>query len=428
VTARRTSAVVVALAARVAAAQPADDADRERVVDLEARLKTLEQTKRARFPIRISGYGDVGFFAAQGDGTGWRRDAGHVLFPQYGGYAWVFWGDLLATQVNSRGEVADLGQAPGVNRFDSIHAGGNPSFLVNELNLTIDAGLSERALFTASTNFVPRSGHDFALGDFVDVDIVQLEYIADRDGKTSLFVGKIESVLGIEYKTRKAPKRFGITPSLIARYTTGTAVGAKVRSKLADDHVILAAAVTNGSFGTEQFHFYKEIDTNAFKTLSARAALRWPVGRGVLELGASAQYGTEDGAPNGAGAMWFVDADAELELGRVDVKAEYIHGQAPGDPESMTYALDLRGGGYVETDVLVTSIVGVYGRAEFRDAHVAEGVQRLYITKGWRAVGGVRLTINPHAIVKAEYLHNGQYGGLPSIPADVFTISAVFAF
>src|SRR5689334_22149325 len=53
----------------------------ERLDELEARLATAEQTRRARFPIKLSGYGDLGWFATEGDGSGWRRDAGHVIFP-----------------------------------------------------------------------------------------------------------------------------------------------------------------------------------------------------------------------------------------------------------------------------------------------------------------------------------------------------------
>jgi len=398
-----------------------------RIDELEARLATAEQTRRARFPIRISGYGDLGAFATTGDGSGFRRDAGHVLFPNRSQYAWVFYGDLLATQINSRGDVADLGDPPGVQRFDSVHSRGNPTFLVNELNLTVNAGLGDKALFTSSVNFTPRTGTDFALGDSFDVDLAQLEWMPTDDGKTSIFVGKVDSVLGIEYRTRKAPQRFGITPSLLARYTTGTAVGVKVRSKLADDHIILAAAVTNGSFGTEQFHFFREIDTNSFKTLSGRGALRVPIGPATLEVGLSGQWGTQDGAPDGAGAMWFVGGDAELELGRLDVKAQWLRGRAPGDLVSMTYGLNLRPSGSIEADVIVTPVVGVFGRAEYRHADVNEGLERLYITRDWRATGGIRLAVHPNATIKLEYSHNGEYG-VPTIPDDDVTISAVLAF
>jgi hypothetical protein len=57
-----------------------------------------------------------------------------------------------------------------------------------------------------------------------DVDIAQVEWMPTESQRTSIFAGKIESVLGIEYRDRKADRRFGITPSLIARYTTGTAL------------------------------------------------------------------------------------------------------------------------------------------------------------------------------------------------------------
>ena len=73
-------------------------------------------------------------------------------------------------------------------------------------------------------------------------------------------------------------------------------------------------------------------------------------------------------------------------------------------------------------------MIGILGRAEFRDATVQQGVERLYITKNWRATAGLRLIFNPNAIVKAEYSHNGEYGGTPSIPDHVVTTSAVMAF
>jgi hypothetical protein len=408
------------------ARDPELDALASKVQELEDRLAA--QTQKPQFPIRLKGYGDVGMFATQGDGSGFRRDIGHQVYPGRTGYGWVFFGDLLATQINSRGDVADLGQAPGVERFDAVHSQGNLTFLVNELNLSIEAGLGSSALFTSSVNFTPRSGSDFALGDSFDVDLVQLEWMPTEDGNTSIFVGKVDSVLGIEYKERKAPERFGITPSLVARYTTGTAIGIKARTKLLGDHVVLAAAVTNGSFGTEQFHFFQETDSNDFKTLSGRAALRMAIGAGRLELGPSAQWGTQDGTPDGSGAMWFVGADAELQMPRFAVKAQWLKGKAPGDEVTMTYSLDLKQGGYVEANAIVTPILGVLGRAEFRDAEVAQGTARLYVTKNWRATAGIRLIFNPHAILKAEYAHNGEYGGSPSIPDDVVTTSAVMAF
>jgi hypothetical protein len=426
-------------AAPAAAPEPSDDDATEelepdtKAAELAARIQELEdklaaQNRRTDAPIKLSGYGDLGMFATQGDGSGFRRDIGHEMFPDRSGVGWVFYGDLLATQINSRGDVADLGEAPGVDRFDSVNSDGHLTFLVNELNLTVEAGIGPSVLFTSSVNFTPRTGNDFALGDSFDVDLVQVEWMPTDDGNTSIFVGKVDSVLGIEYKGRKAPQRFGITPSLIARYTTGTAVGVKARTKLANDRIVLAAAITNGSFGTEQFHFFQETDANDFKTLSGRAAIRIPLGAGLLELGPSGQYGTQDGTPDGTDAMWFMGVDAELALPRLDIKAQWLKGKGPGDEVSMTYALDLKQGGYVETNVILTPVIGVLGRAEFRDAEVQQGTARLYLTKSWRATAGLRLIFSPRAIVKAEYSHNGEYGDSPGIPNDVITTSAVMAF
>jgi hypothetical protein len=400
-----------------------------KVQELEDKLASLQnQQVNKPFPIKITGYGDLGAFAAQGDGTGYRRDIGHSAMPSLSNFGWVFYGDLLATQINSRGDVADLGQAPGVDRFDSVHSGGHLTFLVNELNVGVKAGLGPTALFTGSVNFTPRSGSNFNLGDSFDVDIAQLEWMPTDNGKTSIFVGKVDSVLGNEYKTRKASDRFGITPSLMARYTTGTAVGVKARTLLFDDHVILAAAVTNGSFVTEQFFFSQETDSNNFKTLSGRAALRFPILGGTLEVGPSGSWGTQDTTPDNGPKMWFVGVDAELAMPRIDIKAQWLKGKAPGDPDTMTYALDLKQGGYVEADVLVTPLIGVLGRAEFRDADMTLGQERMYLTRNWRATGGVRLSISPNATLKAEFSHNGEYANTPSIPDDVVTTSAVMAF
>jgi hypothetical protein len=419
-----------------AAAEPEEELDYDdktvqleaKIDELETRLTTTEESRKSRFPVTLSGYGDIGLFGTQGDGAGIRRDIGHEMFPEHSDIGWVFYGDLLGTQVNSRGDVADVGEVPGVDRFDSVNSEGHVTFLVNELNLTVNAGLGSQALFTSSVNFTPRTGSDFRLGDSFDVDLVQVEWMPTSDGNTSIFAGKVDSVVGVEYKRRKAINRFGITPSLLARYTSGTAVGLKARSRLLGEHLVLAAAITNGSFGAEQFHFFNEVDSNTFKTVSGRAAVRLPFGSGGFEAGPSGQWGTQDGAPDDADGMWFVGVDAELEISRVRLEAQWLKGKAPGDEVTMAYSLDLKQGAYVEGDVIVTPLIGIIGRAEFRNAEIQQGTERLYITKNWRTTGGVRFIFNPKAIVKAEYSHTGAYGGTPSIPDDVVTTSAVMAF
>ena len=111
--------------------------------ELEAELRSSEAARKSRFPIKLGGHGDLGFFATQGDGSGIRRDVAHTMFPEYQDVGWVFYGDLLATQVNSRGDVADLGELPGVERADPLNSEGT-DVLVNELNMTLTAGPARR--------------------------------------------------------------------------------------------------------------------------------------------------------------------------------------------------------------------------------------------------------------------------------------------
>jgi hypothetical protein len=370
------------------------------------------------------------------NGVGWIQDYGNRIFPDppYNQYTWTFLGDILGTPVNTRGEAADLGQAPGVDRFDSVASNGAPGFIANEINLTVSSGLTSSVLATASVNLMPRTGGDFALGDFLEVDLAQLEWVLTDDGGTSLFVGKTESLLGIEYRDRKSPNRFGVTPSLLARYTTGTALGIKLRSKLGpNDFLVLAGAVTNGSNTTEQFHFYDEIDTNAGKTASGRLSLRLPLPFD-LEIGASGSYGAQDRAMNNDGRLWFWGPDLLATLGPVDIKAQYLKGKSPGDPASDVYGLDLKGGAYLETGWMITPWLGVLGRGEYRDAFVWQGdpaaqggANRAYLTKSWRGTAGARIVFNERIVLKAEYLRNGEYGGIPEIRNDMFTSSLVFS-
>lgn len=418
-----------------------------RLAELEANLEQMRSLVQNRQPrVVVGGYIDLGFFIPQGDGSGIVSTSNSDLMSRFGvggNYGWVFLGDLLSTAVNSRGEVADLGSPAGAPpRYDSIHSGGAPGFVANEINMTMTSGIGPSLLATASLNFTPRSGSDFSLGDTFDADIAQLEWMPTSSQKTSIFVGKFDSVLGIEYRERKSNQRFGITPSLIARYTTGTALGLKVRSKFGpDDLFVVAGAVTNSSFTWEQFHFYEELARHPGKMASGRASIHPPLPVD-MELGLSGMYGPQDRSPNDSGKMWFWGVDYQLHLGNLDAKLQYLRGGAPGDyanPADEVYGLKLHGGGYLELDGMVLPWLGLIGRMEYRDADVwlgdpnapagtAAGANRLYVTRSWRATGGLRIVFNDRVILKTEYLHNGEYGGIPQIKNDVFTSSLVVIY
>ncbi|HXJ18998.1 MAG TPA: hypothetical protein VMT03_02110 [Polyangia bacterium] len=430
---------------------PAADADEPPPVEdrqeaLEEEVKQLRGVVQGRAPaITLSAYADLGFYATSGDGSGVIQDVGLPsarYFPQYANqYAWVFLGDLLAPAINSRGDVADLGNLPGVTREDPIHSNGAPGFIVNEVNLKLTGALGDSVLGTISADFLPRSGVDFSLGDSFEVDLAMLEWMIGRERRTEIAVGKFDSVIGIEYPDRKANVRYGITPSLIARYTTGTPIGLKVRTKLGpDDLLMFAAALTNGSSGIESFHFYDETDSNAGKTGSARLQLTLPLPFFVA-LGASGEYGAQDHALDSLHPLWFVGADFQLGLRRLLIKAEWLRGGSAGEVPGVAvgttpvYGLRLHNGGYVQAIVLMTPRFGVLARGDLRDALVwlgdpsqSGGADRLYVTKEWRLTVGAHATLTERIVAKVEYLHNGEYGGLPQIRDDVLTSSVVFSY
>ena len=444
-------AVAAPARAQDLSARPPDDAEPppaedDRTAELEEDVRQLRNLVVNRTPsLTLSGYGDIGFFVPQGDGSGIVQDVGPQAmrhFPQFfNGYDWVFLGDLLAPAINTRGEPADLGNLPGVNRQDLIDSNGAPGFIANELNLTLSSALAENVVGVGSVNFLPRTGTDFRFGDAFDVDLLSLEWKVGPQRRTSIYVGKFESVIGIEYPERKSNRRFGITPSLIARYTTGTPLGLKVRSRFGEkEWLIVAAALTNGSSVIEPFHFYDELDSNAGKTASGRLAIALPLPVRV-ELGVSGSYGAQDRALDSAHPIWFAGADLQLSWRWWRLAAEWLRGSAEGevgapvDLAHRVYGLRLNEGGYVQLTGLLSRLVGVLVRADLRDAFVwlgdptsDDGAERLYITRTWRLTAGLRVAINQNIVVKAEYLHVGEYGGVPTISNDVFTTSLVMSW
>lgn len=415
---------------------PRLDLLQQQVAELSDRLKQAEEQRaRSTSPLSIHGYVDFGFFAPNGNhGVGFIEDVGNMQFPQYNQFTWTFLGDILGSPVNTRGEAASLGTPPGVIRFDSVNSDGAPGFIANEVNFRVGYAITERMVLRSSVNFVPRSGRDFAMGDFVDVDVAEMEYVATEDGNTSIFVGKMMPVFGIEYKERKSDQRFGVTPSLVQRYTSGSQLGVKVRTKLFRDWLILAGSATNNSSGTEQFHFQSEIDKNSGKVLNGRVAVSFPVGEWMrrpgdrLELGGSGEWGPQDWALDNSGKIWFLGGDLQYLSTNFALKAQVMHGKAPGTLDGTAWRLDLHASGYVEFNWQIIPLFGFLLRAEQRDAFVGQGMTRAYVTKQHRFTGGVRFIFNPHTMLKVEYLNNREYGGITEFKNDIFTSSLVLAY
>lgn len=289
----------------------------------------------------ITGYLDVGFFWVGGDGSGIRPDIGYLNFPEYRGLvpdSWVFMGDPLSTAINSRGDPADTGPSRAVT-FNPIGNGGKATFLVNALTLTVSSAPMENLQVFGLVDFVPRgrnvsnSGGLF-LGDYIDVKLGYAQYdIHTPRANISLFAGKFDSIVGYEYRIQEAPDRITVTPSLICRYICGRPVGLKMRALFLDERLALAVGVTNGSQFVETFPFYDEIDTNYFKTISARLSYKLPVGAG-LEVGASGAFGAQDFQPDDNVFQWHYGFDAHLEIRGFDLTAEFVQGAADGKSEA----------------------------------------------------------------------------------------------
>ncbi len=197
-----------------------------RTDELEAQVVTLEQrlqetaslaqsldvrvTSRERLKVELGGYLDLGFFAVQGNGSGVRRDLARTTgrYPDLLS-SWVLVGDPLSTTINSRGDVADLGDSRSI-RFDPLHSEGRPTFLINALNLSFKAQIEDTWFLTMLVDFLPRDRAfaGGAVGDFIDVKLASLRW-QQRFSWGGLLVnaGKFDSLQGFEYRQQEAPQR-----------------------------------------------------------------------------------------------------------------------------------------------------------------------------------------------------------------------------
>jgi hypothetical protein len=289
---------------------------------------------------------------------------------------------------------------------------------------------------TAKIDFVPR-GRDVSdpdgvfMGDFVDI---RLAYVEHRlaDDRVSLFAGKFDSVVGFEYRSQEAPSRIEVTPSLICRYTCGYPIGLKARVQLLDKHLVMNAAVTNGSHFTEGFAFQNEIDRNHFKTGAARLSYSVPFVK-ELEIGVSGLFGAQDNQPANDTRQWMYGIDAHYHRDDLVIRGEYVQGRANGETEPGGPACDLAPcltfkGAYGLVGYRVTNVIMPYVRVDWRDALHRSGASFVYISELIRATPGVRLTISEHLIVKAEYTVNRELGRIPQFANDVFTTSLVVKY
>lgn len=403
--------------------------------DLYEKLERLERAQRKNestqaqvkvlMPLNryIDVFVDVGAFAVGGDGSGIRPDLGHLYFPQYMGHVagqWVFMGDPLSTAINSLGEPSDTSTSREIQK-DTINSEGRPSLVVNSVGLSISRYVGSGVSVSTLALLLPRP-YDTT----VDVELATINYRPLDDVNLVLEAGKIDSVLGIEYRVQDAFRRTGVTPSLICRYTCGRPLG--VRAHLEQGRLSASATLANGNNFQQIFEHDALFQTNRLPTLSSHLQWKLPVGQG-LELGVSGSIGPQDGAPELI-TQWHYGFDLRLvHFHDFDITAEYVQGKQPGKTESMVECdaapcLHYKGA-YVLVDRYVTPTLIPYFRVDWRSAVHIKGTEFVYESHTLRATVGAQFSMTSRITGKLEYTYNRELGGIPQFPDDVLTTSLV---
>ena len=416
--------------------QAATDIDADVSANNDCDGYTPAEGSAAPSPFQVTGYVDLGFAHAQGDGTSFP--ANDMRLPADYGV------DPFAPAVNSRGEAAST-DAGGrfVNGFlpRSAGIGGRASPLVN----TVDFDFRYTApaaplMFFSRLQLLPRftgTGDETrplleqAFGRVVPFDSQEL----------ALSVGKFDSVVGIEYLDNQANIRTGVTPSLIARYTTGQSLGAKLFYRVQLPGIWSAvslnlAATTSGSF-VESLQM-PDVSLTGVPVGTGRLGYELNLPRIQIKAGGSALYGPRNDQPDRHVLQHIIAADLRLAFAGLYLNAEYVRVDEDAGHGAKTTSLGVfpltsefhARGFYAQlayglaVDAGPLHKITAYGRYEQRNAWF-EGFTHLLVD---RFTAGLRVDLWEALIVKGEILVNRERQGAPSVPNDVQTLSVVYSF
>ena len=257
----------------------------------------------------------------------------------------------------------------------------------------------------------------------------------------ALSVGKFDSVVGIEYLDNQANIRTGVTPSLIARYTTGQSLGAKLfyRVQLPALWSALSlnlAATTSGSF-VESLQM-PDASLTGVPVGTGRLGYELNLKEVQLKLGGSALYGPRNDQRDRHVLQHIAAADLRLSFAGLYLNAEYVRvdeDQGNGVKTTSLGVFPLTSefharGFYVQLAYALAVDAGplhkvtAYGRYEQRNAWF-EGFTHLTVD---RITGGLRVDLWEALIVKGEILINRELEGAPSVPNNVQTLSVVYSY
>ena len=386
--------------------------------------------------LQITGYVDLGFARAQGDGTSFP--ANDTRLPADYGV------DTFATAVNSRGDVAST-DAGGrfVNGFlpRSVGIGGRASPLVNTVDFDFRYNVPAAPLmFFSRLQLLPRfSGSGDETRPLLEQAFARVVPFDAQE--LALSVGKFDSVVGIEYLDNQANIRTGVTPSLLARYTTGQSLGAKVFYRIQIPVIWSAlslnvAATTSGSF-VESLQT-PDVSQTGVPVGTGRLGYELNLPKLQIKLGGSALQGPRNDQRDRHVLQRIVAGDLRVAVVGIYLNAEYVRVDEDEAHQPKTTSLGLfplvsafhERGFYAQLayglgiDAGPLRKITAYGRYERRNAWF-NGFTALLVD---RVTAGLRVDLWDALIVKGEILINRELAGSPTVPNNVQTLSVVYSF
>jgi hypothetical protein len=414
--------------------QPPDEASQNGSEGYSPPLPSVHQS------LRFSGYVDVGFAVAQGNGSSFAPND-HRVPADYGS-------DPFQPAVNSLGEVASTDSG---GRFAngflprSVGIGSRPSFLLN--NASLDASFSPPqlpVLIFARAQLRPRF---YPTGDTTLLELQQAfgKVTPFKSQELAISLGRFDSVFGIEYLDNESNIRTGITPSLIARYTTGHPLGIKAFYRLQIpalwSALSLNAAATNSGTRVEEL-MGPDLSLTGIPVGSARLGYELNLKAVQVKLGASGMYGPRNDVADPNVHQMAVGGDLRVSAFGVTLSGELIRliDEEPAhplrDPKLTGLGLGELASGFAVTGGYAQLIWALPVPGEYLTGLALYGRydRRWAAFHGFNAVLEDRFTVGARIelfgvlALKAEGLFNRELAGAPEVPNDVFTTSAVFTW
>lgn len=386
----------------------------------------------------ITGFVDMGFAFAQNKGVGFQKDVGNN-YPEFADKTAVFIGDPASTYMNTRHEAHDLGEAGNFPlAFDGMQGKGNPMGVLNSATIDLIAEVQENVRLQVSTEILPRQPvvqNQTGLGSYINLDMAFIDWKPLLQYDITVSAGKFIGITGIEYRWRRAPDRWTVTPTLVGRYMDGNPLGVKVRGKHFDKRFVWNIGVTNGNSFTQDTRIFENVESNFGKTYAGRLSYDFAFGPvTLLELGISGSYGSQDMQASDKPKQWDWGPDFQIAWKALQLRGQWfkVNTDGGGINETKNYIAEAW---YVEGMYSfpgLFDLVNTFGIFTRFSRRVATEIDPKYvfIVDIAQITPGVRVDITENIIFKAEYSINLEVGYIKNYAFDnnIFTSSLVAKF